>query len=938
MTFISETWLTNTVTSSMLDPRQLFNIYRCDRDDRRGGGVCALIPKSFKSHLHVLSDDDKNLLDNSDCEILAIDVQLLLLKYRLIVIYRPPSSSFSSNADLIAKTLVLKKLINNLTHPVINTIIVGDLNLPKINWIDNEYSCDDVHDVLFHCFSSLGYVQFVNGATRFSRLQTENILDIILCNNAISINVDNIGAPISTSDHAIIHFSIFVSNTGSSFTDPPNSPNFGDNKISLPSYDWSSANFEAINNFIETFDWHNLFGYFFDADSLWEEFKNILWPVISLNVPQKLILHNKKYRQRFYPKNIRHLLNRKAAIWRQLKLHKTDNLISKYQSVANQCKLEILNYDASREKKLLESKNLGTFYKFVNNKIGNPSGIAPLKTDSNILITSDYDRANLLNKYFESVFTTDDGTLPPFPARLAQDVHSINDINISPEIVKYVLKNLKTNSAAGPDAIPPIFFHHTSRTISGPLSILLRSFVNLHSLPSEWKLSVIVPKFKKGSPSCPSNYRPIALTCTCCKILESIIATQLTQFLFQHHLITRHQHGFLKRHSTSTNLLETINDWTISLNNHKSVSVAYIDFKSAFDCISHSKLILKLSSYGIKGTLLFWIQAFLSNRTQIVKINQTLSTPCKVSSGVPQGSVLGPLLFTLYINDITDNLDPSATIKLFADDVKLYSEFSNISPTNLQTYLDYIAHWAFTWQLNISHQKCNILTLGKHTISNTLLISNQPIPIVDSVKDLGIFVDSDLKFTRHIDDIVSKAKQRSSLIHRCFLSRNPSNLLRAYKTYIRPIVEYASTTWSPTYVYHICLLESVQRNFTKRIPGCCHLAYADRLTKLNLLTLEHRRLIADLVMCFNIIKDNNCLLTEDFFKINPNQNLRGHSLKLSFPVANLNVRKFFFSNRIISIWNSLPSNLVLSPSPTSFKRQLAKLDLSKFLTIPYVQT
>ena len=136
--------------------------------------------------------------------------------------------------------------------------------------------------------------------------------------------------------------------------------------------------------------------------------------------------------------------------------------------------------------------------------------------------------------------------------------------------------------------------------------------VDLRSLPQEWKLSVIIPKFKKGTPSDHSNYRPIALTCTCCKVLESIIATDLIQFLIEHNLITRHQHGFLKRHSTSTNLLESLNDWTISMSNQKSITVAYIDFKSAFDSISHPKLLLKLSSYGITDTLYFWINPLLT--------------------------------------------------------------------------------------------------------------------------------------------------------------------------------------------------------------------------------------------------------------------------------------------------------------------------------------
>src|SRR6266536_1681599 len=174
------------------------------------------------------------------------------------------------------------------------------------------------------------------------------------------------------------------------------------------------------------------------------------------------------------------------------------------------------------------------------------------------------------------------------------------------------------------------------------------------------------------------------------------------KYLITHNLITKNQHGFIKKHSTSTNLLKCLNDWSIFLSNHKSVAIAYIDFKSAFDTISHAKLLLKLSSYGIKVNLLFWIKAFLSNRVQMVKINSSLSTPCSVTSGVPQESVLGPLLFNIFINDLTEHLDPTTSAKLFADDVKLYTEFSNLSPNNLQTQLNTIQLWSQTWQLSIS--------------------------------------------------------------------------------------------------------------------------------------------------------------------------------------------------------------------------------------------
>ena len=345
-------------------------------------------------------------------------------------------------------------------------------------------------------------------------------------------------------------------------------------------------------------------------------------------------------------------------------------------------------------------------------------------------------------------------------------------------------------------------------------------------------MSIITPKFKKGSPSDPANYRPIALTSTCCKILERIIATELLEYLNKHNLITKHQHGFLKNHSTVTNLLESLSDWTVSFSNKRSVVIAYVDFQRAFDSITHSKLIHKLSAYGVGGNLLFWITAFLSQRTQSVRVGSSLSTPCLVSSGVPQGSVLGPLLFIVFINDITYDLPSQVKAKLFADDLKIYTELSfTNTPADFQKQLDYIFNWSITWQINISYTKCNTLEISKHPTTTKYTISTISIPSIKTIKDLGITMQNDLKFTNHISDIITRANQRAALIHRCFLSRNTTNLLRAYKTYVRPLLEYGTVIWSPSLIHLITNIESVQRRYTKRLPGLKHLTYAERLTK-----------------------------------------------------------------------------------------------------------
>ena len=206
---------------------------------------------------------------------------------------------------------------------------------------------------------------------------------------------------------------------------------------------------------------------------------------------------------------------------------------------------------------------------------------------------------------------------------------------------------------------------------------------------------------------------------------------------------------------------------------------------------------------------------------------------------------------------------------------------------------------------------------------------------MDSILDLGVTIDSELKFSKHISDIVRQAKQISALIHRCFLSRNISNLVCAFQTYVWPLVEYATQIWSPHSISNLNLIESVQCSFTNRLPGLSNYTYSERLAILQLRSLEHRRLTFDLALCFNIVHGNIALSFDEFFTFSNNASSRSHSLKLATPITKTNIRKYIFSSRIIKIWNVLPSSLVHAPSISAFKKRLLNHDLTDALTLPF---
>jgi len=347
-------------------------------------------------------------------------------------------------------------------------------------------------------------------------------------------------------------------------------------------------------------------------------------------------------------------------------------------------------------------------------------------------------------------------------------------------------------------------FKKVSASLAEPLSLLFTSFFSVGQIPQEWLRAIVTPVYKSGSSSIASNYRPISLTCVACKLMERIIVCEMLHYLRSNNLISKQQHGFLSRRSTTTNLLETINDWTLAIDNRNAISVVYIDFARAFDTVCHSKLCYKLSRYGVTGNLLKWIQSFLTDRSQCTRVGQSCSDYVNLSSGIVQGSILGPLLFLMYINDIVDLFDSTCSCKLYADDIKVYSVINTREDCeSMQKVLNDIQEWSDQWQLSISYKKCNTMFIGKVNTDVIFTLGSEDITTVKQVKDLGINVCNDCKFNYHIDHITARAHTRANLVHKCFVSKDTNTLVKAFTTYVRPLLEYASCVWSPCNIMNI---------------------------------------------------------------------------------------------------------------------------------------
>ena len=247
------------------------------------------------------------------------------------------------------------------------------------------------------------------------------------------------------------------------------------------------------------------------------------------------------------------------------------------------------------------------------------------------------------------------------------------------------------------------------------------------------------------------------------------------------------------------------------------MTVAYIDYQKAFDAVSHNKLLAKLDSYGVEGNIREWIRNFLNNRIQQTKVGSALSDVGDLCSGVIQGSVIGPLLFLPYINDVVSLLaDDSQTCKLYADDLKIYTSLLiNEDTSILQRKLDDLYAWSDLWQLRISYKKCAIMSIHNFNIDDTSMhLSTCVLPSVTEINYLGVVINNKLSFTSHIHRVVAQASVRANLIKKCFISKDVSTLILAHKVYVRPLLEYATCVRSQSYSSAIKQMKCVQCKFT----------------------------------------------------------------------------------------------------------------------------
>ena len=832
----------------------------------------------------------------------ACQVQLTEYNWvKVILIYRSPNSLKPIQNSIID---FLRKDISYDDFGKL--IIAGDFNYPEIDWIHETASSKARANEkqFFEAVRDAYLIQHVKEPTRHT-----NILDLVLTTCEDDIIMLPNAPPLSNSDHDIVQFQKAVDASDI----PPKT------RLNL-----DQGNYNEIRKLAAL----RLLNYCHENDGAGDIFNIYKHTMLELQeeyIPKVNVNNRKPPDRKLTNLQKRKDHDHKVWKWRINNLGPThqSTLIAKRRITESTNKVTSHVQDKTRkaEERIVKEKNPKKFYAFINRRLKTRCKVGPIKEEG-IVHYKDEKVGSLLKSQFASVYTVENLEDMPEPTTRTLLTEPLTDIKVEYSTVLKILKSLNPNKSTGPDGITSRIIKETAEIAAPIITELIQKSISTGEIPDDWKEAIITPILKKAPKEDKRNHRPISLTSIICKVCETILKEKIIEHMEINDLFSSSQHGGLRNRGIVSQLLEALENWTDNLDHGVQTDVLYFDFEKAFDRIPHQRLLKKLNSYGIRGNVLNWIKNYLDNRTQKVRLNETLSDPFPVTSGAPQGTVLGCLLFLIYINDLPDVIN--ATAKIFVDDLKIYKAIrSPADQDDLQDSCTAIDAWQDTWQLPLNYSKIEHLTINKQ-IDHTYTIHGVPIKKVDKVKDLGVTINHDLKQKEHIDNITKKAQGILYQINWSFKYIDTFSKINLYKSYVRPHLESACPTWNPYYDNDIQSLERIQQRAT-RTGFLQDLPYPTRLKRLGLTTLLYRRIRYDIIFLWKI-KDSPQQLRHLNLTFDSSSRTRSNTKKIKRITCKKNLlqRTNFFSVRIVPVWNKLSEQCVSATKLETFKTLLGK--------------
>ena len=643
---------------------------------------------------------------------------------------------------------------------------------------------------------------------------------------------------------------------------------------------------------------------------------------------------------------VKKCIEAKKKAWNLWKKTKREGDKEEYRRKEKETKNLIRNRKKETEKNVIKYRksNPKLFYSHINRAKKTKSRIGPLLNDANETVVDPLEQAQIMNKYFASVFTRTDEE-PPTPRELVDDSQEMTDINITAEMVRDAIDELKEYSAPGPDNIPPKVIKELKEELIVPLTILFRKSLENGKIPDDWREANVTPLFKKGKKTDPGNYRPVSLTNVVGKTMERVIKVALTSYIESNKRLSDTQHGFRNGRSTQTNLIEYLNATTKLLDEGKNFDVLYCDFSKAFDKVCHKRLLVKLKEAGVGGKVLEWIKDWLKGRKQRVRVEEEYSDWIDVLSSVVQGSVLGGILFDLFIDDI-DIAALEALVWKFADDTKAVKVIeSEEDCKRMQVIIDSLGAWAKKWGMAFNVKKCKVLHVGRTNPKYQYFLNGEKVEAVKEEKDLGVYIEDNMKPTKQCAAAAKAANFALGQIQRGFHYRKKANLVPLYKTFVRPRLEHAVAAWSPWLESDTKCLEKIQERLIKMLSDVKGATYEDKLKDAGLTTLKERRKRGDAIQTFKVLKGFNKVSKDNWFQLVPddarptrmNARVKGGEVVKKEAVlvverARLETRRNFYSIRAAKSWNELPEAVKNATSINGFKNVYDKWRTSQPMT------
>ena len=827
----TESWLDESIGDSEIFPTNIYKVYRNDRN-LEGGGVFVLVKNN------ILSERVK--LPKTSCELCLVELKLKNTKHQIIGSFYMPHRDITSikNMDTLIKPLINK----NLT-------ICGDFNCPDIDWengiVTTGASNRLVQEELLTLTQEYSLTQIHQESTR-----VDNILDLVITSNP-SLLISSKSAPgISDHDLVISDFNIKIE-----YLQTPKRHGLNFNKA-----DWQKISDYLNKELVKSLSIND------DMNTLWIELKNHIKTAVEKFVPSYVIKPN--YSLPWLSNSLKKCLKKKNRLYTKAKKSgKGSPKWAKYKEQQKQCKNLLKeaesDYVNNKINTGLLQNNTKPLWQYIKSKKQDHIGVSPLRSDGQ-LFSDPKQKAELLVTKFQEVFSTPITSALDEPAPVCP---AIKDLHISKEGVEKLLASLDSTKANGPDEIPTLILKKCASVISPILTTIFQKSVETGVLPTDWRSANVTAIFKKGDRHDPNNYRPVSLTSVCSKVLEHIIHKHVVIHFEQNKILTELNHGFRKHYSCETQLITTIHDLATSFDTKTQVDIAILDFSKAFDKVPHRELLHKLKSYGINGCILQWISSFLCERNMRVMVDGIASRKVPVLSGVPQGTVLGPLLFLAHINDLPAAV--KSQVRLFADDCLLYREIESRDDHHvLQSDLKALEKWAEKWGMQFNASKCTILSQNQKS-THFYTLDNEILRTVDHHPYLGVELSSDLKWTNHISKVIAKANSTLGLLKRNMKNCSEDCKRLAYCAMIRTQLEYACPVWDPHLQKDINSLESVQRRAARFITNDYYSKTPGDMTKmlkrLNLEPLHERRKTKRLEMFSKIVKKEVPPLPPDKF-------------------------------------------------------------------------